>query len=187
MKRTVFVVFLCLVLGGCGRRELEDRSFPTALTAETGNIRARQQERQAQSSKYIDYGHVKAVVLSKEAAEDAEALREILNYLESDPVFARSILMFVGDEEVICRAKEEEQDTGLYLEDLSKNQPGSGIPELPLKDLLDYLHNTAPSIEIPVLRMEGEEIVPGGSLKLTQEAAAASNVPVPRRVCEPEK
>ena len=55
----------------------------------------------------------------QEAAEDAEALREILNYLESDPVFARSILMFVGDEEVICRAKEEEQDSGLYLDDLS--------------------------------------------------------------------
>ncbi len=52
--------------GGCGRRELEDRRFPTVLTAETvGNIKAQEEERQAQDSKYIDYGHVKAVILSR--------------------------------------------------------------------------------------------------------------------------
>lgn len=179
MRKMILAALVCLLLTGCGRRELEDRSFPTVLVAETGNIRAKEEERQAKSSKYIDYGQVKAVILSEEAAEDAEALKVILSYLESNPVFARNILMFAGDEEV-CSLAEKDEEMGLYLEDLAKNQPDGGEEELPLKDLLNYLHNAEPSIRIPLLRAEEGEAVPGGSIELTQEAAAAVNVPVPR-------
>lgn len=179
MKKIVLAVLLCLTLTGCGRRELEDRSFPTVLVAETGNIRAQEEEKQVGSSKYMDYGHVKAVIISEEAAEDAGALKEILSYLENDPVFARNILMFVGDEEV-CELAEEDEKMGMYLEDLAKNQPDGGEEELPLKDLLNFLHNTEPFIRIPGLREEEGEVLPGGSVELTQEAAAAVHVPVPR-------
>lgn len=180
MRKIVCSVLACLVLTGCGRRELEDRRFPTVLVAETGNIRAQEEEKQAQSSKYIDYGHVKAVILAKDAAEDADALKEILSYLEDDPVFARNILIFVGDEEVCALAAEDEKKMGMYLEDLEKNQPGAPKEELALKDFLNYLHNTEPSIQVPVLRAEGEEILPGGSMELKQDAAPAVHVPVPR-------
>ena len=124
MKRVVIVLGLCALLGGCGRRELEDRRFPTVLTAETGNIKA-------QDSKYIDYGHVKAVILSRETAENGQMLREILSYLENNPVFARNILIYVGDEETLEAAKKKEEDTGIYLEDSAGRQyrtyTGSGI------------------------------------------------------------
>ncbi|MEY8428550.1 hypothetical protein AALA00_12705 [Lachnospiraceae bacterium 46-15] len=181
MKRVVIVLAVCVLLGGCGRRELEDRRFPTVLTAETGNIKVQEEERQAQDSKYIDYGHVKAVILSQEAAENGQMLREILSYLENNPVFARNILMYVGDGETLELARKKEEDTGLYLEDLAKNQPGDGAPELPLKDLLNYLHNGEASIQIPMLYTENGKILPGGSIELTQEAASAANVPIPRR------
>ncbi|MCI9517574.1 MAG: hypothetical protein HFI80_11540 [Lachnospiraceae bacterium] len=181
MKRVVIVLGLCTLLGGCGRRELEDRRFPTVLTAETGNIKAQEEERQAQDSKYIDYGHVKAVILSRETAENGQMLREILSYLENNPVFARNILIYVGDEETLEAAKKKEEDTGIYLEDLAKNQPGDGALELPLKDLLNYLHNGEASIKLPALYTENGKILPGGSIELTQEAASASNVPIPRK------
>lgn len=173
------MALVCVLLTGCGRRELEDRSFPTVLVAENGNIRAKEEARQAKSSKYLDYGQVKAVILSEKAAKDAGALKVILSYLESNPVFARNILIFAGDEEV-CRQAEKDEEMGLYLEDLAKNQPDGGEEELALKDLLNYLHNAEPSIRMPRLCMEDGEVVPGGSIELTQEAAAAVNVPVPR-------
>lgn len=180
MKRMVLAILLCLILTGCGRRELEDRNFPTVLVAETGNIRAKEEEKQALSSRYIDYGQVKAVILSEEAAQDGEALKVILSYLENNPVFARNILIFAGDEEV-CGLAEDDGKMGLYLEDLAKNQPEGGEEELTLKDLLNYLHNGEPFIRMPRLRAEDGEVLPGGSIELTQEAAEAVNVPVPRK------
>lgn len=179
MKKLILAVLLCVSLTGCGRRELEDRSFPTVLVAETGNIRAQEEERQAMSSKYIDYGQVKAVILSEEAAKDAGALKDILTYLENDPVFARSILIFVGDGDV-REAAEEDEKMGMYLEDLAKNQPDGGEEEVPLKELLNYLHNAEASIRIPRLCKEGGEVLPGGSVELKQEVAEAVHVPVPR-------
>lgn len=179
MRRWMLAALLCALLTGCGRRELEDRSFPTVLVAETGNIRAQEEEKQAMSSKYVDYGHVKAVILSEDAAQDGEALKEILSYLENNPVFARNILVFVGDKEV-CHLAQEDEKLGLYLEDLAKNQPDGGEEELPLKDMLNYLHNAEPSIRVPRLREENGEVLPGGCVELEQEAAAAVHVPVPR-------
>lgn len=155
MRKIMVAVLACLFLTGCGRRELEDRRFPTVLVAETGNIRRQEEEKQAQSSKYIDYGHVKAVILAEDAAEDGDALKEILSYLENDPVFARNMLMFVGDEEVCALAAEDEEKMGMYLENLAKNQPGGGKEELALKDFLNYLHNTEPSIQVPRLPGRG--------------------------------
>ncbi len=79
-------------------------------------------------------------------------------------------------------AKKKEEDTGIYLEDLAKNQPGDGALELPLKDLLNYLHNGEASIKLPALYTENGEDSAGRQYRtLPQEAASASNVPIPRK------
>ena len=97
------------------------------------------------------------MILSRETAENGQMLREILSYLENNPVFARNILIYVGDEETLETAKKKEEDTGIYLEDLAKNQPGDGALELPLKDLLNYLHNGEASIKLRALYTENGE------------------------------
>lgn len=177
-----FVLVPGILLGGCGRRELEDRKFPTVLVADSADLSARRKELQERSSKYIDYGHVKAVILSEVEIYEPESLRKILDYLEGNPAFARNILMFAGDEEVLALAQENEEDTGLYLEDLSKNRPGKEDTGLALKDLLNYLHNSEASIEIPGLVAEDGELLTGESFVLTQDAVTAGNIPVPKRV-----
>lgn len=180
MKKIIAVLALALALTGCGRRELEDRSFPTVLVARTGDLGAREEERQAASSKYIDYGQVKAVLLGREAAEDPASLGEILAYLEEHPVFAGNMLVFVADEGV-CGLAERDEKFGLLLEDLAKNQPGGPEERLALKDLLNYLHNGEPSIRVPLLCEKEGEARPGGKIELSQEAAEAVHVPVPRK------
>lgn len=180
--RIGFVLMSGILLGGCGRRELEDREFPTVLVADSADLSARRKALQERSSKYIDYGHVKAVILSEDEIYEPESLRKILDYLEGNPAFARNILMFAGDEEVLALAEKNEDDTGLYLEDLAKNRPGKEEEGLMLKDLLNYLHNSEASIEIPGLVVEGGALLPGESFVITRDAVTAGNIPVPKRV-----
>lgn len=182
MKRMMFILILGTLLTGCGKRELEDRIFPTVLTSVDADMKKQEQDKQDDSSKYIDYGHVKAVILSDEVIKDAKSLKEVLLYFEENPYFARNILMFIGDKEVIEIANQNEGETGLYLEDLIKNKPDDQKPqETLLKDMLNYLHNRESALTIPKLKAENGEILPDETAQITQDVAPVMNVPIPRK------
>lgn len=179
------VLLICGLATGCARRELEDRSFPTALTAKNADLEKQEMEKQEMSSKFIDYGHVKAVILSEAVLRDSASLKEVLLYLENRPVFARNILLFAGDEKVLEIAGSEDDKIGMYLEDLCKNQPPTvEFVQTPLKDMLNYLHNGEASIVLPKLKAEAGKLLPDGSVEITQEAAATMNSPIPRKTTE---
>ena len=185
VKYLMCALAAALLLTGCAKRELEDRSFPSVLAVATADVEQEQNRKQEESSQYIDYGHVKAVILSKEVAEDGESLKEVLLYLENRPVFARSILIFVGDEQVLKAAETDSEQMGAYLEKLYKNQPkGSNFSGTALKEMLNYLHNLEESIEVPYLKWSDGKAIPDKSLTIQQEAAATMNSPVPRRIDE---
>lgn len=176
----VGLLFLVWALAaGGGSRELEDRSFPTALAAENKDLGVAEAERQERSSRYIDYGHVKAVVLSESAARDGESLRGILTWLESDPVFARSLLVFIGDSRALEQVREDEK-AGLILEDLVKNQPQKQALSVSLKDVLNYFHNGEPSIRLPKVTCVDGELQVSGSTELEQAAVPAVHLAYPR-------
>lgn len=176
----VGLLFLVWALAaGGGSRELEDRSFPTALAAENKDLGAAEAERQEMSSRYIDYGHVKAVVLSERAARDGESLRGILTWLESEPVFARSLLVFTGDGSALEQVKEDEK-SGLILEDLIKNQPQRRMLSVSLKDVLNYFHNGEPSIRLPKVTSIDGELQVSGSTELKQTVVPAVHMAYPR-------
>lgn len=176
---------LSLGLVGCSKRELEDRTFPTVLVVRDADIEKEQAEKQTVSTNYIDYGHVKAVIFSEAVLRDSESLKNVLLYLEERPVFANNILIFAGDGEVLEKASNTEGKTGMYLEAMYKNQPkGAQFPETVLKDMLNYLHNSEDSIQVPYLEVEDGNILPTEQLELTQEAAPAMNMPVLRKTDE---
>ena len=112
VKYLMGVLMTALLLTGCAKRELEDRSFPSVLAITTAEVEKEQNLKQEESSQYIDYGHVKAVILSQEIAEDGESLKEVLLYLEDRPVFARSIFIFAGDEQVLKAAETDSEQMG---------------------------------------------------------------------------
>lgn len=188
MKKTIcffLIVTALTLLGGCTKREVEDRSFPTVLTIESAEMEQQQSEKQHTSAAYIDYGHVKAVILAKEIAEDNQALKEALLFMEERPVFAQNILIFAAGKEVLKKAGETESETGLYLDDMYRNQPEDAeFPSVTLKDMLNYLHNGEPSITLPYLEIHEGQIIPKDSLELSQDARPAMNMPVMRKVDE---
>lgn len=185
VKYLMCVLMTALLLTGCAKRELEDRSFPSVLAITTAEVEKEQNLKQEESSQYIDYGHVKAVILSEEIAGNGESLKEVLLYLEDRPVFARSILIFAGDEQVLKAAETDSEQMGAYLEKLYKNQPkGSSFKGTALKEMLNYLHNLEESIDIPYLIWSDGKALPQDSLTIRQSVAPTMNSPVPRRINE---
>lgn len=185
IKFMLMTVMICMLLGGCTKREIEDRTFPTVLVFTSPDFVSEQAERQKASTDYIDYGHVKALILSEEMATNSESLKEVLVYLEGRPVFANNLLVFIGDKQVLKEAKDDEGKLGLYLEDMYKNQPRDAeFPKTILKDMLNYLHNSEDHINVPYLQVEDEKILPTEQIELTQEAMPAMNSPILRRINE---
>ena len=163
IKRAVSLGIVAgLCLSGCAGRELEDRTFPTVVTFTKGEPEEQQRKRQLQSSRYRDYGQVKAVVLESQAAEDPVWVEEVLRYLGSQPVFARNVLVFQGASDVLTvfekeedvqeplpgerpeegsveeddeEASKGENTDGSYLENLYKNQPMEIKKQMEVKKL----------------------------------------------------
>lgn len=181
--RLAFLTFLCAaVLSGCAGRELEDRLFPTVVTFPEGDPEVIQKERQADSSKYLDYGQVRAVIVENAVAADRDAMGRVLEYLEATPSFARNLLVFSGDAGILeyfademkdakGPGQEEETETekevfrlpedlsGNYLEDLYKNRPDEAESPVTLADLLNDWYN-GKKLYVPRLILKDGKILP---------------------------
>ena len=157
----MLLAVFCLGLTGCAGRELEDREFPTVVTFPDADPGKLQSERQRHSAKFLDYGQVKAVVLEDQAAENPARLKEILKYLEETPAFARTVLVFRAEETLLQFFEEEtEEEAGVYLENLYKNQPrDSAVRPVTLQDLLNEFYNGVPETSIPRLTVQNGKIL----------------------------
>lgn len=174
---------LCLV--GCANRELEDRSFPSVLVIREAGIEASMEERQSRSRHYLDYGHVKAVIISKDLVPDMQRMKEILGYLEKHPVFARNILVFAAGDDVLTAAKMRVEELGDELQDIYKNQPGENeIKDIRIGDFLNFWHNHEPMIEVPALELKGEDVVLGESVLVENGIVPTMGMPVAAKVTE---
>lgn len=171
-------ILMLLLTGGCGR-ELEDREFPSVFVIREVPLEEAVKKAQAQSSKYLDYGQVKSAVVLEAIAADEEKLKDILVYMEKNPVFARNMLFFVGDEEALAAAEQQADRQGDELEDFYKNTPGGKEEEsVTFGEMTDYLHNyESETISIPRLRLEEGELKVEGSMELQKKVIPAGNFP----------
>ena len=168
----VLLIFFAAA-GGCGKRELEDRSFPSVLLVADGKLEKAVRTAQEESSLYIDFGYTKAALIDEKVLTDRSQFKEVLLYLEHRPDFARNLLLFCADEEAREQADQNQGSVGSVLEDLYKNQPREQREEgVTLQDALNYLHNGEEQLEIPRLGLKEEEFIRKGSLTLTLEENA---------------
>lgn len=79
---------MLLCLNSCGR-ELEEREFPDTLVIRDSALPFEKslQTEQDKSSKYLDYGQVRCILLEDDLAEDDEKLGEVLLALENARLF----------------------------------------------------------------------------------------------------
>ena len=175
MKRLYIVLMALWFIGlsGCSKRELEDRSFPSVLIVEDGNLEEAIHKKQEESSLFLDFGHTKAVLMDREVLKDRKAFKEALLYMEHRPDFARNLLLFCADEKVRQAAEENQKESGFLLEDLYNNQPKEQTQKgVTLQDALNYLHNAEERLEIPCLEIKDGDFIRNGSEVLLWEKQA---------------
>lgn len=136
-------------LCGCSAHELENRIFVQAMELDyrngiltggfgdflvegddVGEIRA---EYQNELDKYLDLGHVQAIVLGEALCADPIRLREVLLELEQMPVISRNSLVFSHDyrdgESYLKKLADEGKVPGEYLCDRYRNTPHNDSAE----------------------------------------------------------
>lgn len=79
---------------------------------------------QSLQDKYVDYSQVKAVIWGKGLVKNERLQKEVLEWLEDSPFFARNILIFQGKTKDLSLETIQEHaqgQPGAYLENLYKN------------------------------------------------------------------
>lgn len=107
------------------------------------------------SEKYLDLGHVRAIILGKDLITNQDKFKEILLYLENNEVFARNVLLFIAEkstDEVMKVNGISVDSLGQYLGEIYRNNPYLDKEEsVTLGDLLNYWHNGEEKLVIPIV------------------------------------
>ena len=108
----ILSVLVLLCLNSCGR-ELEEREFPDTLVIRDSALPFEKslQTEQDKSSKYLDYGQVRCILLEDDLAEDDEKLGEVLLALEQRPAFSRNNYFFTADGKVLEQREKQKAQT----------------------------------------------------------------------------
>ena len=165
----ILSVLVLLCLNSCGR-ELEEREFPDTLVIRDSALPFEKslQTEKDKSSKYLDYGQVRCVLLEDDLAEDDEKLGEVLLALEKRPAFSRNIYFFTADGKVLEqreKQKEESQDlTGFYQKSTDHKREAAT-----LGSLLYRLHNGSGEHKILKLKEEDGKLVPQNYLNVLKK------------------
>ncbi|MDD3794703.1 MAG: GerAB/ArcD/ProY family transporter [Lachnospiraceae bacterium] len=102
----------------------ENRGNITRVTA--GGMEEAILEIQALQDRYVDYSHVKAILWQDSLHREEQQETKVLEWLETEPDFARNILIFQTEEEGLTLEEVQRQSKGqpgAYLENLYQNNP----------------------------------------------------------------
>lgn len=107
------------------------------------------------SDKYLDLGHVQAIIFGKDLISNQNKFKKVLQYLESNEVFARNVLLFIAEASVdeIMKVNGVTVDSlGDYLGQIYRDNPYLDKDEsVTLGDLLNYWHNGEKHLMVPVV------------------------------------
>ena len=156
---------LLLLLGGCTARELEERLFPAAFEIRENEEKVRISfawyegngpedaltslegdsledvlgKVEGYGEKYMDYSHVKAIILDEGLLEKKERREELLTWLANDPAFSANLILYPMEESGLTLKKAQERsggEAGAYLENLYENSEVLGSRGITLGEWL---------------------------------------------------
>lgn len=107
------------------------------------------------SNKALDYGQVKVMVLGKEAAENPEMMKKLLEEIKDNPEFARTVLVCKSrttGEEILRLDEAVAGSVGIYLDEMFRNNGRKiGIEPVILNDLILKMDGSEEDISLPEL------------------------------------
>ena len=126
-RAAALLAITCLsgsILSGCTTAELEDRNFPIELAVDDPDHFAQSfLEAEGAGSRVIDYSHLKVLILSRMFVEDAQAMEELLDFLEEKKELPRSTYLVVTEDvrELMGLSDALGESIGNYLEEQFEN------------------------------------------------------------------
>lgn len=103
-------------------REPEEQGNLTVFRGRT--LAEIQKQVEAYSDRYMDYSHVKALILDEKLEQYPELEQEIYEWLTGDPAFAASLIIYPAEKSGLSLEKVDRRsdgETGTYLENLYQN------------------------------------------------------------------
>jgi len=111
---------------------------------------------------YLDLGHIKVILMGKGLLENKEALTKMLAYLEGNPDIAGNIYVFSSEQirEVMALNGNEIDSLGDYLTGILENKPKKDTKnQVLLQDLYNAWHNEDEFPDLPLVKLEGNQIM----------------------------
>lgn len=172
MKKLIRICSLLLLLAGCGGLcgckavELEDRSFPMMVAVELSDMKQTQfryvfANEWSDINSYLDYNHLKVVLIEEEFLEDEKKYQDFLTEIQKEETFPRNTYVCVTpDVDEICDAGEALAiDVGTYIENMLQTKERLEKNHLPtIGDLLDDKENQMRIWKLPVLSAKDGQI-----------------------------
>ncbi len=111
-----------------------------------------------QSDKYLDYNHLKSIIIGKNLASDSHKLIEFLQYIERNELFARNTKLFFAKEsldDVFALCQEMDTSLGEYLENIyvDSNYYVEGQSSS-IGALINHWHDSEEILMVPVLKAQ---------------------------------
>lgn len=110
------------------------------MTLEAGSLQESEDKYDSMSGKSLDYGQVKVIVLGSEVVGSREKFRGLLEEIQNNPEFARTMLVcesLTTGEEMLALDEEVAGSIGIYMEELFQNNGKHlGIPSVILNDVI---------------------------------------------------
>ncbi len=162
----LLLLVCCGSLCGCKAAELEERSFPMLVTVGLSDTKETEfyyifANEWSDINSYLDYNHLKVVLLEEEFLEDEEKYNEFLAEIQKEETFPRNTYVCVtSDAEEICKAGEElATDVGTYIENMLKTQERMDKKHMPtVGDLLDEKENRMRIWKLPIFTVKDGQI-----------------------------
>lgn len=134
-------------------KESESESQAQAVSYRGRTIEEAEERFNQNQEKYLDMGHLKALILGEEVLEEEEALTGLLAYLEEKPAVAGNLYVFVcGDNKALMSLdSENEVSVGEYLTGiLENNLEGKPKDAVTLQDLYNAWHRGEEMPKLPI-------------------------------------
>lgn len=126
-RAAALLAIVCLsgnLLCGCATAELEDRNFPIELAVDDPEHFAQSfLEAEGAGNRVVDYSHLKVLILSRTFVGDAQAMGELIDYLDGKDELPRNTYLVVAEdvEQLIGLKEVIGESIGSYLEEQFEN------------------------------------------------------------------
>ena len=158
-RKVSYVLGFTSIEGADGKTPVSSE-IPIKKTREETFLESKQAY-ESHLNKFVDYNHLKVLVLEEEVLKESNIYNEMLDVLAKGDTFPRNTYVCVVDdvEDLMEMEKALPQDLGTYLEEYLTHHEAKDGHRITLGDLIDEKENKLLALYLPYLEVEDTFVV----------------------------